>query len=104
MTVAEYFNEQHISNPSKYPKLQYPFLPTLDVGSKKRSVLIPVEFIFIQEGQSRSKTLTKGMAAVMIKEAAIRPDLRMRGLLGENNSIFQEIINDDAANVGSDRL
>lgn len=58
-------------------KYLYPFLPTINVGTTSRPVLVPPTLVVLPDYQSRSK-LTPEMTAVLIKHAAVRPDVRMQ--------------------------
>jgi eukaryotic translation initiation factor 2C len=70
ITVADYFIQENSKNPQRYPQLKYPNLPCVNVGSKKKFTLIPLELVEILPGQTRTRTLTGDMVAKMIKEAA----------------------------------
>jgi hypothetical protein len=82
VTVAEYFMEMcklgAVTNASSgvmvaYMKalptgrLKYPFLPTVNIGSSSKPVLVPPELVMIPGGQCRSTVCTGEMAASMIK-------------------------------------
>ena len=60
VTVAQYFEIQGRKQPAIYGpfltkgKLRYPALPTINVGSNAKPVLIPPEMISVPGGQSRS--------------------------------------------------
>jgi hypothetical protein len=85
MTVADYFVEMARENP-KYRDfmhgnaLQYPFLPTVNVGSTKRPILVPMELLSVCHGQSFSK-ITPEMTAKVVRHAAILPQERFQNLL-----------------------
>ena len=59
-TVAQYFEVQAKKSPAIYGKflskgkLRYPALPTINVGSSSKPILIPPELITVPGGQSRS--------------------------------------------------
>jgi hypothetical protein len=59
-TVAQYFEIQAKKFPAVYGKfllkgkLRYPALPTINVGTTSKPVLIPPELITVPGGQSRS--------------------------------------------------
>lgn len=62
MTVAQYFELQAKKNPvyARYlnkGKLKYPALPTINIGSSLKPVLVPAELISVPGGQSRSQVL-----------------------------------------------
>jgi hypothetical protein len=55
LTVAKYFEIMR-KDPVKgknYPALKHPYLPTINVGTKSRPILVPAELIIIRPGQSR---------------------------------------------------
>ncbi len=56
--------------------LQYPHFPTVDVGSKKKSVLIPGELLLANEGQTRQRSMTGEISGEIIKHAAMLPNDR----------------------------
>ena len=75
VTVAEYFTLM-CKDPKKGPiyravlkegRLKYPDLPTINVGSKDKPVLIPPELVVIADGQCRTRVCTGDMTASMIK-------------------------------------
>lgn len=87
MTVAQYFELMAKSKPNyrnhlNKGKLRYPSLPTINMGSNKRPVLVPAELCIVLAGQIRNKVMTPGMTADIIKFAATPPDERMKNLLG----------------------
>ena len=61
VTVAQYFEAKGKSSPLIYGKymnkgkLRYPALPTINIGSAKKPVLVPAELITVPGGQSRSQ-------------------------------------------------
>jgi len=77
--------------------LKYPKLPTINVGSNTKPILIPAELIFITGGQARNNVMTPKMTADIIKYAAMRPDDRMQRIIhGETaeTNIVQVLRND----------
>jgi hypothetical protein len=91
MTVAEYFQEmgrttplyrQHLRN----GRLQYPGLPTVNVGSVSKPVLIPMELVVVCHGQNFSQKCTGEMTASLIRHAAVLPNERFHNLLGSMQS------------------
>lgn len=84
MTVADYFadmaansgeNNQYKSGIGADGRLKYPGLPCINVGSKKRPILIPPELIDIPSGQPRHKVGPEIVSQV-IKKAAVPPQQR----------------------------
>lgn len=74
ISVAEYFQERYNFI------LDFPYLPTVNIGSKDRPNLVPAELVLVPGGQNRSGKVKGPMTAQMIKLAAARPDDRMRFL------------------------
>lgn len=101
ITVADYFAEMAKVAGSPYAKalapsgkLKYPYLPCVNVGSVAKPVLVPCELVTIPGGQSRSQACTGDMTAKMIREAAVKPEERMRCILdGDANTGGGSIIN-----------
>lgn len=83
VTVAEYYAEQaktkegyrDVMSASGY-RLKYPQLPTINVGTVKKPVLVPAELLLVPGGQSRKNNITGDMTAQLIRFAAVRPDER----------------------------
>lgn len=61
--------------------LKFPQIPTLNIGSKKRPILQPLELLEVLEGQTCSKRRDNEFTAEIIKHAAIAPDSRMKRLI-----------------------
>lgn len=86
-TVAEYFAMQAKVKGSVFqhalPKgeLVYPDLPTVNIGSSKRPILIPAELVLVAGGQSRSRACTGAMTATIIKAAAVKPAERFKCIM-----------------------
>lgn len=74
VTVAEYYNTRY------HLQLRYPTLPTVDVGTRQRPILIPMELLDIVPGQTRQRSITGDVSAQIIKQAAMRPNDRFRAL------------------------
>lgn len=89
VTVAEYYESMVSTNPNyaiaigANGRLLNPYVPTVNVGSKKRPNLIPAHMVYVIGGQSRTKKMTGEMTAQIIRQAAVRPDERFKFLLGE---------------------
>lgn len=91
LTVADYYNEMArrsklYSRHMKEGKLRYPGLPTVNVGSPKKPVLIPMELVVVDHGQNFSHKCTGDMTAQIIRHAAVPPDERFKNLLGSMGS------------------
>lgn len=101
VTVAEYYAEKAASDPRyamhlPQKRLRYPDVVTVDIGGKNRPILVPLELIYLVEGQIRNNTPTD-VAASLIKEAAVPPARRMRILTEESmrQGLFEAIQKDD---------
>ena len=92
ITVADYYKrmcsdplkkEQYIRYLGKSKCLKYPFLPTVNVGTNSKPILIPVELIQIRPGQSRAQALEKDprKLSAMVEFSAIEPSERFNVLL-----------------------
>lgn len=91
VTVADYYKQMCRDSPAyrRYlPKgmLQFPHLPTINVGSAKKPVLIPMELINVYNGQNFSHRCTGEMTASLIRHAAVKPDERFRHILDNMSS------------------
>lgn len=80
LTVEKYF-EWMSNKDGRYRKVKYPFLPTLNVGTKKRPILLPAEFLGVPGGQNRQRAMDATMCAKLVKHAAVRPDERFGYIL-----------------------
>ena len=84
MTVQEYFEMMAESNPvyrdaMSHGRLRYPHLPTVNIGSKKRQMLVPLELIEVAAGQSlKLAAYTEKLTQETIKKAAVRPAERFQ--------------------------
>ncbi|CAE7501159.1 AGO12, partial [Symbiodinium microadriaticum] len=84
ITVADYFEQMAQSNPTyadalSRGRLRYPNFPTVNVGSRNRQVLVPLELIEIAAGQSlKLQAYTEKLTQETIKKAAVRPAERMQ--------------------------
>ncbi len=69
ITVAKYYSDMSKKKDKSkaYKTLKYPALPTVNIGSTKRPVWVPVELVEVPGGQVRSKVMTGDMTATMIK-------------------------------------
>jgi hypothetical protein len=73
VTVAQYYanmctqRKQAYVNCLSKGKLRYPSLPTINVGTNQRPVLVPPELVIVPSGQCRSNVCTKDMTASMIR-------------------------------------
>ena len=74
--------------------MKFPFLPTINVGSNSKPILIPVELVTVIGGQSRASKVTGDMTAQMIKYAAVRPDERQKFITSPTDGI-SSILNSD---------
>eukprot|EP01041_Mallomonas_annulata_P003861 gene3861-7706_t len=104
ISVQQYFEDMARINPAylRYlpqGKLKFPFLPCVNLGSKKKPVLLPPELLRIPGGQFRSgKALTGAITAAMIRQAAVRPAERFAHLTGSvsnHEGSMIEVINSD---------
>ncbi len=69
MTVEEYFKRKYGL------ALRFPFLPTINVKSSSKPVLLPAELLIVPPGQTRTKP-TPELVGELIKYAAVPPDFR----------------------------
>lgn len=107
VTVAKYFEAMCRTDPRykrQLPqgKLRYPSLPTVNVGSRTRPVLIPMELVYLPGGQSKNQLVTPEMTAQIIRYAAIRPDERFRSIMqGEGGQpAIVSVLKSDDTNSG----
>jgi eukaryotic translation initiation factor 2C len=99
-TVQQYFSEKSVTDPVKYKVLQYPTLPTVDVGSRTKPILIPLELCVVIPGQLRSKSITGEISAKIIEHAAMLPQERYRNIT-TGSTFFDALAGDqDAAHFG----
>lgn len=107
MTVAAYFelmcrDETKPLYRQALPrrKLQYPKLPTINIGSNNRPVLVPAELCVVKTAQPRNNVVTPQMTAEIIKFAAMRPDERMRNIMNGDgiSPAVVEVIRNDSNN------
>ena len=84
-TVEQYFVDEHKK------KLQHPHLPCLWLGSKNKTIYIPLEFCEMSsQALPRNKTLSEKAQGEMVRKTAVRPGDRERKILQElkmNNNI-----------------
>jgi hypothetical protein len=91
ITVADYYQDMARRSPAynthlKNGKLRFPGLPTVNVGSANKPVLIPMELVVVDRGQNFSHKCTGDMTAQIIRHAAVVPDERFKNLLGSMGS------------------
>lgn len=80
--------------------LKYPTLPTINVGSSKKPLYIPLELVTVLPGQSRSRSVTGNITSQIIKVAAMKPDERMRFLADSRvGSLMHAIAVDEDAKM-----
>lgn len=78
ITVAEYFSK-------KYKPLRYPSFPTVQVGNKKKSILIPIEMVYVVQGQNaEGKKLPTEIASNIIKYSAFHPNDRFNNICDDS--------------------
>ena len=86
-TVADYFLEHH-----KY-KLKYPHLPCLWLGSRNKTIYIPMEYCEVSsQALPRTKQLSDMAQATMIRQTARKPGEREKMIMEElkkNNQIYK---------------
>ena len=102
ITVADYF-KMMCNDPEKSDKyvrilgpskaLKFPFLPTVNVGTKSRPILIPAELITIRNGQSRSRVVDGEKLSKMVSFSAVRPAERF-GFLTDATGIVSVLKKD----------
>lgn len=81
---------------AKDGELRYPFLPCVDVGTKKRPVLIPMELVVIIAGQTRQRGITGDVSAMIIKHAAMLPNDRFQNI-STKSTLFPALLADEDA-------
>jgi eukaryotic translation initiation factor 2C len=98
-TVQEYYALKARSDP-RYPKaLKYPYLPTINMGSKSKPELYPAELVAVPAGQPRNRLLSENpsLVADMIKYAAVKPAERMRHITEHSGSVVNVLRTDATA-------
>lgn len=88
VTVAQYF-ELMCQDRSKpiyrialpQGKLKYPKLPTINIGSRSRPILVPAELCMVITPQPRNNVVTPEMTAKIVRVAAMRPNDRMQQIV-----------------------
>jgi hypothetical protein len=102
VTVAKYFEDRAresdiYRNFLENGKLKYPNLPTINVGSRKKQVLIPVELAEVIPGQAKTQGLPGEIASIIIKQAAMVPADRFRHIDVESkrNGVLREFQNEE---------
>lgn len=96
MSVLEYFERV------KQKKLNYPDLPCLWVGSKARTVYVPLELCSIPAGQATNKKCTPNAVAQMIKYSATSTDERKQKIQKLLNEIDYARPNSEVRGFGID--
>eukprot|EP01034_Spumella_vulgaris_P023600 gene23599-29836_t len=81
VTVEQYYAQKCLTDPqyaAALPsgRLMHPYLPTVNVGSKKKPILIPSELVRVNEGQTRQRSMTGDISGKIIKHAAMLPNDR----------------------------
>lgn len=77
-------------------KLLYPQLPTINVGSASKPILVPPELVVVPGGQCRSNVCTGDMTAQMIRYSAVLPNERM-DFISSETSVVQILTRDPVA-------
>jgi eukaryotic translation initiation factor 2C len=87
ITVEEYFRKENQT------KLTYPKLPCLWVGSREKTIYIPMEFCeMVPQAMPRNKKLADDAVANMIRGTAVKPEERKRKILeglSQNGNFFK---------------
>lgn len=81
-------------------KIRYPDLPTVNIGSKQRPLLIPAELVQVPGGQNRSSKVKGDMTAQMIRLAAAKPQDRVTfltdtGVLNNDSGGIVNVLSND---------
>ena len=100
MTVAAYFELIAQTNPGYREKmgrdgrLRYPHLPTVNIRSKKKVTLVPLELLEVAPGQSvRLSDYTEDMTAQVIKRAAALPADRFQHIIeGDGDHSVEKVL------------
>ena len=93
ITVSAYFELMAKKDPvyrnamGKNGKLKYPELPTINVGSSNKPILVPAELVAIPSGQSRNQYFTPEVTGKMVRYAAVKPHERMSHINKEGSVI-----------------
>ena len=86
VSVEQYFKDTYKK------KLKYPNLPCLWLGSRNKTIYIPLEFCEVRsQPLPRSKPLTDTAQAVMIRNTAMKPGERERKIMEDlraNNNMY----------------
>lgn len=94
ITVADYFTAMSRRADNNYRTLQYPSLPTVDVGTKQRPIYMPVELVIVPPGQIRQRDITGDITAQLIKYAAVKPNDRFLAI-SKNSKLFPALLADE---------
>eukprot|EP01031_Cornospumella_fuschlensis_P032141 gene32141-38878_t len=92
ITVADYFKYMR-NKDGRYPALRYPNAWTINVGSQKRPILVPLELLVVPGGQARGGKVTPEMTAQIIRHAAVKPDERF-SYITEGDNLLPLLLND----------
>jgi hypothetical protein len=84
--------------PTKYPRLQYPGLPTVEWGSKNRPIRCPMELVEVIAGQTRQRSVDGTVSGKIIQRAAMLPNDRFRSI-SSDSELFRAIGEDADAKV-----
>ena len=91
ITVEQYFLKEHSQH---IKKLQFPHLPCLWLGSRQKTIYIPLEFCEVtSQSLPQTKPLAEKAQATMIRQTAMRPGDREKMILQElrqNNNIHKD--------------
>jgi eukaryotic translation initiation factor 2C len=96
--VADYFEEM-AKRDARYRnalppggRLRYPFLPTINVGTLLKPMLVPCELVAVLGGQVRSNVVNAEMTAKLVKLAATPPNERHAQIV--SSSVLSKIRDD----------
>jgi len=112
MTVSAYFEMmcKDVAKGANYRrvmpsgKLGYPSLPTINVGSATKPILVPAELVVVPGGQCRSNVCTGDMTAQMIKYSAVLPNERMDFISSEASVVSILTTDPTATAFGVNRI
>ncbi|GLD98460.1 hypothetical protein PINS_up007157 [Pythium insidiosum] len=76
MSVADYFAERYNN------RLRYPFLPAVNIGSKKRETWLPMELCTVAPGQ-RCANINENDTAEIIRQTSQKPRDRQRRIMDQ---------------------
>lgn len=92
LSVSQYFRDKHGI------QLQYPYLPSIQIGQAKRPTYLPMEVCRIDHGQKYLKKLNDRQVTALLKATCQRPELREESIkkmvrdnkYSENKMVKQE--------------